>query len=269
MQTVTTLTTKQLAEAAERPLSTVKRWVEQFDIPHEQIAGANRYPPETADLVRAIGVMLDDGKSMASVRFVLGAQLGPVSQPTSSAHESAHEPVSRPADTVGQPMSQPMSQVIELEDLVHQVGLDVVEKVVAALRQDNELAEKYAKAAHHIGTLEAQLAAARAELARISEGQTAAAAAAVDRIAELQDTIAQLRHVDARETSLRIKEQAERARLAADNQELRDRATTEAAAAEEARANVAQMQAELAAARVEAAAAAASLPARRPFWKFW
>lgn len=248
--TASWLSTKELAEASERPLSTVKRWVD-LGIPHEVVGGARRFPPEAVDIVQRIGALFDGDRSACSVRFVLADVLRPMGQPVSPAHGPVDQPTSRVhgpggrhAASAHEAMSQPTSQGSQLDGLIEQLGQEVVGQVVTALRGETELAEKYARAAHTIGQLEERVRVLEVERVRLIE---AVEADKGDRQAEFELALAAVQEAAARETSLRLRLAEQQAAVD------RDRLAGELAEAK--------------AERDQARALLAVPP--RPWWKVW
>ncbi len=199
--------TKEAAEAASVPYGTLKSWLaDGVQIPYRtDTRGGRRYGLEGIDAIRRVAKLRNqDGRNLASIRAILGPIFSPA--------ESRPEPVVGPAtaqmapdraEAEGRPdpgptaagpnpvaNSSPAGTTVIIEDIVAAATIQLEGRMVEVLREQTELAEKYARAAHTIGRLEAELSAARADAMRLSEGSTKAETELSRVGAELREALA-------------------------------------------------------------------------------
>lgn len=145
------LATKDVAERIGVSESTVKLWTDRLGLEVERDSRHNRrYPPEVADLLNTVKGLRDEGKGYQTIQRLI---------------KRAPSEQSSGADEASPPDERPLSerQTIDLDALTEQLSA----AVVATIKADNEQAEKYARAAHRIGQLEAENAALRSEVAHL------------------------------------------------------------------------------------------------------
>lgn len=234
------LSTKEAAARLEVGFSTMKTWCDKLPIPHRtDAAGARRIGPEGLAVLEQVKQLRDQGRHLESIRVILApAEPEPGSDPAPAAPEPG------PSSAHGQPEAEPEpgpSRNIEHSELAQVVAAAAAQAVEAAITRETELAEKYARAAHRIGELEATVRGLEGQLAaRLEPGPSP----------DLTAALAAVQEAAARETSLRLRLVSSQA--ATEKRELEVK--------------MAELERELADARA-AAAAIASAP--RPWWKVW
>lgn len=175
---MSSLSTKDVAVELGVPLGTVKRWVDEAGVPvAKDSAGARRFGPEGVEALRRVQELLGEGRHMKSIRVILAPAGGPESspipvrvQPELPTGLDRAEPES-PNLTIQfepEPGPVPARAQPDLEEVAAAVGRQVTEHLVDVLRRETALAEKYARATHLVGQLEATVAARDADLARIT-----------------------------------------------------------------------------------------------------
>ena len=190
------LSTKEAAAELGVPLGTMKRWVDELPIPLERdAAGARRFGPEALEVLRAIHKLRQDERHFDSIRVILGpiqgeARPGPGLPLDRSGSELARgrdrdpgpgQPGGEEAAAIsgsiparadeapgpGQPgagsdldRAQPGPALEEVAASVGEaIAARMTDEIVQVLRRETDLAEKYARAAHRIGDLEATVRA--------------------------------------------------------------------------------------------------------------
>jgi excisionase family DNA binding protein len=214
----TGMSTKQVAEELTVPLGTVKRWVDELGIPVEKDAGGRRFGQSAVDVLRQVQELRIDGRSYQSIRMVLSPFLVEASPDDEAARpEGQPGPVNTEAAAgPSQPEGRPGPVVIESIDAGELVA-QAVAQVVEALQRETELAEKYARVAHRVGHLEAQLEAAEAERLRLYD-RTRELEGSEETVRALQSQLASMGMTAAADTSERQRLIDELARAGAERE---------------------------------------------------
>lgn len=196
------MTTRDVEQALGVPKSTIKVWVHAvgLDVPKDS-SGAWRWTPELVEELQRVKVLRElEDRSLETIRRVIGATRVEAEQPVGTDREvpgKQPEAAPRAATASTEPAGHPPGGAREvpgnfdalaplvaalermvaeprpaLEQIAGAVGDAVAERVtvqlVEALRRETELAEKYARAAHRVGELEASLRANEAERDRLA-----------------------------------------------------------------------------------------------------
>lgn len=157
------LTTKEVAEALDIPLGTLKGWLSKIPVPASiDSAGNRRFNEEQIEIVRRIRALrLDDGRGMETIRRRLDLDDHGKTRLDPGCVQDADEPSPDCVQDVTSAQPQIDTSLI-------------VAQVVEAIAGQTELAEKYARAAHEIGlltervsNLTAQLGDARSRIAQL------------------------------------------------------------------------------------------------------
>ena len=143
------LTTSAVAEKLDVPASTIKRWSEQFPVnAYKDDRGRMRFKPDSVRVLEIIKSLRDEDRGPATITRLVSSEwaaIGPETGPSSIPVQSQTEPGS------SQPTAAPS---MDAGSLVEQITA----AVTMAIRTDNELAEKYARATFEIGTLQERVA---------------------------------------------------------------------------------------------------------------
>lgn len=165
------LSTKEAATELGVPLGTLKRWVDELPIPLEKdAAGARRYGPEALEVLRRVAELRQDDRHFESIRVIINPSQtadGPGLSPDLGAGQPANRIVTSAENTGPGPSQPAISDRAEpgpsVQEVAATVGDAIVERVgrelSEVLRRENDMAEKYARAGHRIGELEATLKA--------------------------------------------------------------------------------------------------------------
>ena len=175
---MSSMSTKDVATQLGVPLGTVKRWVDEAGVPvAKDSAGARRFGPDGVEALRRVQKLLGEGRHMKSIRVILAPEGGPEASPipvraepeltTGLARAEIDPPLLAIEDEIG-PVPVPVRAQPDLEEVAAAVGRQVTEHLVDVLRRETALAEKYARATHLVGQLEATVAARDADLARVT-----------------------------------------------------------------------------------------------------
>lgn len=229
------LSTKEAAAHLEVGFSTMKTWCSELPIPlRMDAAGARRIGPEGLAVLEQVKALRDQGRHLESIRAILEpalAETGPGSVPPPAAAQSEPGPSRPPVDQA---------------ELAQVVAAAAAQAVQAAVAQENELAEKYARACYEIGELRATVKALHDKLAHQLEPGPSP---------ELAQALAAIEEKSRAEISLRIKLVAETA--------ARERLALEAKLADQVR-ELEKKDRQLQELRVDATPSGA-----RPWWRFW
>ena len=237
---MTEISTKEAAVQLDVGFSTMKAWCDKLPIPlRTDAAGARRIGPEGLAILEQVKQLRDQGRHLESIRVILApAEPEPGSDPASVSVEPG------PSPALGQPGAEPepgSNRALTQGGLAETVAAAAAAAVEAAIGRETELAEKYARAAHRIGELEATVRGLEGQLAaRLEPGPSP----------DLAEALVAIQGAAEREVSLRI------------------RLVDQLAAAErrELEVQMAGLERELAEAR---AAAVAIATAPKPWWRFW
>lgn len=136
------LTTKEVAEELGIPLGTLKSWLNKIPVSVQTDSSGNRrFGEGEIEIIRQIQALrLEEGRGMETIRRRL--QLDSQDEAQTQLGSSPDETRSNPAD------DQPHASIVDTSL--------IVEAVTAAIAQQTDLSEKYARAAHQIGGLEAE-----------------------------------------------------------------------------------------------------------------
>lgn len=190
-------------------------------------------------MLEQVKQLRDQGRHLESIRVILApAEL----EPSSGSMPAAVEP--GPSWAHGQPEAEPEpgpSRGLDQVELAQVVANAAAQAVEAAISRETELAEKYARAAHRIGELEATVRGLEGQLAAQLEPSPSP---------DVAEALAAVQGAAAREVSLRLRVADQQA--AAEKRELEVK--------------MVDLERELADAR-EAVAAMKS--AAQPWWRFW
>lgn len=175
------LSTKEAAAELGVPLGTLKRWVDELPIPVDRDgAGARRFGAEALEVLRAVHKLRQEERHFESIRVILGP-IQPAGQPGPAPELDREPPAGQLADedaaaaagselaragidpSPSQPGPGPDLDRAQpgpaLEEVAASVGEAIAARMthelVEVLRRETDLAEKYARAAHRIGELEA------------------------------------------------------------------------------------------------------------------
>lgn len=189
------MTTRDVEQALGVPKSTIKVWVHGagLDVPKDS-SGAWRWTPELVDELQRVKVLRElEDRSLETIRRVISESRRETAQPPATNREApGHSPETAQPDPGHQPVTAreapgnlealaPLIAALErlvaeprpqLDQVASAVGDAVAERVttqlVEAMRRETELAEKYARAAHRVGELEASLRATEADRDRLA-----------------------------------------------------------------------------------------------------
>lgn len=157
--------------------SKLRFWVQAagLEVPKDG-AGAWRWTPELVEQVQLIKTLREvDNRSLETVRRVIGAQTATEAEQPASSEGAAPAQRTESAATAG-PDLAPLVQAIEKlvashpsrildgAELAETISASLAPQLVQAIQAQTELAEKYARAAHQIGALEAELKHTRTQL---------------------------------------------------------------------------------------------------------
>lgn len=175
------LTTEQLSERTGVALATLKRWTNTVNIPHRRNSkGHKRYGPEALEAIEAIKNIKsqDPDIGMQSIRRLMS--YGPAIKDTEPEQLEQLEATEAAAELeVSAQQAEPEPARVQLElsasaprahaepaasPSAEAIAMIVTDRVVAAVRDNNEIAQSYAAAARQVGQLEerARLAEDRA-----------------------------------------------------------------------------------------------------------
>jgi DNA-binding transcriptional MerR regulator len=136
-----TYATKDVAEQIGVSETTIKTWTDKLGLEVERDSRHNRrYTQAELDLLFTVKNLRDEGAGYQTITRVVGR--APDERQTEPDEQLTGD--SRPQDA---------QQTMDATALAEQIRA----AVVAAVRSDTELAEKYARAAHRIGELEADV----------------------------------------------------------------------------------------------------------------
>jgi DNA-binding transcriptional MerR regulator len=170
------LTTTEAAKELGMAPATLKRWMDVVHVPHRLNSQGHRMiGDEGLEAIRAIQELrLDDpNRALESIRRVL--TLG------SAKKASQDQAQAEPQPTMGQAEAEPApaeeAAAAGDDELSHGqarpqpepgVSLEAIEaRLVSVLRDNNDLAERYARVAHQVGVLEERVRSREEELARV------------------------------------------------------------------------------------------------------
>ncbi len=136
-------------------------------------------PEHLAATLRDADRLSKDGAGTATMRRVLGITMAPVSPDPAAIEPSDPPPSPDPSAHAAEPAPD------------HALAGLVTTAVTTAVKAENELAEKYARAAHRIGDLEATTRALEAERDRLT-GELAAARTERDQLRAESDELRML-----------------------------------------------------------------------------
>lgn len=206
------LTTEEVAKQEGIAFSTLKRWLDVVEVPHEKNSqGHRRFGPEGLEVIRQIKELrLDNDRALESIRMIMShgrAQRGPAVSPEASSAQAEliteqveTEPTASPAAEPSVELTIEVSPARAEPEPTSGPGLaDIRAAVVQVLEEQNELAEKYARATYSIGELTATVKAGEAERVRLA-GELMKAMATAEQVPELR---AQLARAEAELSSAR------------------------------------------------------------------
>ncbi len=173
------LTTAATAEAIGVPITTLKGWLSQVDVPTERdSAGRRRFSPEALEVLEVVKELRGSGRTFETIR----RRVPSIVQPLDDGRETDQTDTG-PTGDEPQADGQRLIDGRETDDRRAGDGRDlaalVASFVVEAVKAENELGEKYARAAHRIGELEATTRGLEAERDRLA-GELAEAKAERD-----------------------------------------------------------------------------------------
>lgn len=134
---MTTLSTTEVSERLSTPVSTVKLWADRLRIGDRNSQGQRRFTEADVALMGIVRNLRDSDCGFETITRRLSSATVNDQQPTVNDHQRGLAPELTTVD-------------------VEAMEARITAAVVAATRADNELAEKYAHAAHRIGELEAE-----------------------------------------------------------------------------------------------------------------
>lgn len=171
------------AEAAGRQLnvpgSTIKLWLSSFEMPGvSKNSRGWRIDSEGLAVLEAIKALRETGAGNETIRRKLDFELpvGGEAEPTAPADDDRQEA----------PVVSPSIDLQEGGVGERQLAMTVTEAIAKAVAEQTELAEKYARTAHHVGVLESRLDAREEALSEERQRREAAEA----RVAELEASLA-------------------------------------------------------------------------------
>lgn len=149
------LTTAATAEAIGVPITTLKGWLSQVDVPTERdSAGRRRFSPEALEVLEVVKELRGSGRTFETIR----RRVPSIVQPLDDGRETDQTDTG-PTSDEPQADGQRLIDGRETDDRrmpdMHELAALVAASVVGAVKAENDLAEKYARAAHRIGELEA------------------------------------------------------------------------------------------------------------------
>lgn len=151
------LSTAEASQLTNIPEPTIKNWLGKLPIPAEKdSAGRWRFGSEALDVLRAIKELREEDRTFETIRRRIG-------EPEMSGDSSGVGASSSGANDQSSIDERPLA--MDERSLAESLAGVITPQLVEALRANNDLAEKYAHAAHRIGRLEAELEAAQAQLA--------------------------------------------------------------------------------------------------------
>jgi chromosome segregation ATPase len=232
------MTLAEAAAAVEVPESTLKRWLQSMPglATRKDGRGAWRFNAGAVEAIKRVKALRDSDRAIDSIRVILGPLAGDI--PEVSAQQSTTERSMSETQSMAEAESaertagervasdERAASDLDLAYLVATLRQELTEATAAAVAEQTDLAEKYARAAHQIGKLEAQLEAAQADGRRLAiqttqlEEEARAGREAIVRMAELQAMVdvaqansSERRRIIERAEAERERAEAERARL--------------------------------------------------------
>lgn len=155
-------------------------------------------PAHLVETLREVDRLAQEGAGPATMRRVLGITMVPEPPaPVAFIVEEAEEGDDAPAPTAATAPAVEAEPVATTEPDADGLPTLVAAAVTGALKTENELGEKYARAAHRIGELEATARALEAERDRLAgelAGVRAEATAAQAQLADLRTELVAARH---------------------------------------------------------------------------
>lgn len=143
------LTTTEAAEQLGVSVTTIKAWLNQLPLERDvDSRGRRRIDQETLSVLETVKSLRAEDCGYQTIRRRM--------------FQTTDDQLS-PDSKISSPDSQPSDAQLTLNTET------VVAQVIAAIREDNALAEKYARAAHQIGGLEAEVKHLTAENAALKE----------------------------------------------------------------------------------------------------
>lgn len=132
------LTTKEVSEHLEIPASTLKTWIKSVPVPTTfDSLGNRRFGPEAVDIVKAIKQMRIEGCGFQTITRRIGLETTP-----------------RPSQDEPAPTPGPSIDELKTSEGSAQDNKALVAQIILAIREENDLAEKYGRVAHQMGKLE-------------------------------------------------------------------------------------------------------------------
>ena len=144
------LSTAEASQETGIPEPTIKNWIGRLPIPAEKdSAGRWRFGPEALDVLRAIKELRDEDRTFETIRRRIG-------EPEMSAELSS----ANPGSSEDNPRLHHDEPAVSLDErrLADELAGAITPQLVEALKANNDLAEKYARAAHQIGQMEERVA---------------------------------------------------------------------------------------------------------------
>lgn len=154
------LSTAEVSDALGIPQPTIKHWLGQLPIPAEKDgAGRWRFSDDALEVLKTVKALRDEDRTFNTIRRVIGEPATSASQSAMSDERQADEPQLSPDER---------PSAVDERALAETVSATVMPRMLEALAAQNEIAEKYARAAHQIGTLEATIKAIEADRDRVT-----------------------------------------------------------------------------------------------------
>lgn len=144
------LTTKEAAERLGIPVTTLKTWLSQLPIPQDMDSrGRRRLTDDAIAVLETVKHLRDEDRGYQTIRRLIRPETD------GGSSETGQGPTSDEYETDVGP--SPVSTAA------------IVEAVTAAIATQTDLAEKYARAAHQIGNLEAKVQAKDERIAQLAD----------------------------------------------------------------------------------------------------
>lgn len=138
------MTSRQVATALDVPYSTLRGWAKKYGVPATETRadGADLYGAEGLAIFNRIKELLDSGKGKVDADGIL-----PILQQEFTSLREVSDPSQTPPGGRSEPSGFDMQQMQQI----------VTTAVQVVIREENELAEKYARATYEIGSLKQQV----------------------------------------------------------------------------------------------------------------
>lgn len=157
------LSTKEAAETVGVSPNTLKSWLKDLPIaPERDGAGNFRFDDRAIDVLTAVKNLRGDGRSYETIRRVISPadQLEVTQEPPMD--DRQHTQTSPEGETNSPGDHPPITQASPLDET--RITRVITEAVATAIATQNDMAEKYGRAAHQIGLLEERVAQLTAQL---------------------------------------------------------------------------------------------------------